>query len=306
MGAKMEELVKNIIESMEKGEAPPWEKPWFSRGMMNWKTGRSYNGMNTLSLAWTSEKRRYTSEQWLTFKQCSAGEGRIKKGEHGSPVFFWSFDRETDKDGKPVPGGKTRAWVKTYIVFNLDQTEGLKPRKTQARELKPNETAERILTMSGARIFYRGNQPAFCPAKDLIELPERTAWKSDEAFYSTAFHELTHWTAPKDRANRPHVYAGEGRAFEELVAEIGGAFLAAFCGYEYHHEHTAYLATWVKMFKDKPDTLFRAAGKAQKAADYILCCAGLKEKTAYQDEESTPTPEKIEAEKMSKSLPLFA
>lgn len=304
---KMEELVKQIIEDMENGEPCPWEKPWFARGMMNWKTGRGYNGMNVLSLACSAERRGYKTGQWGTFKQISGEKGRIKKGEHGTPVFFWNFNKETDDNWKIVPGGKTSAWVKTFIVFNLDQTEGLKPREVKSRELNQHDTAERILAMSGADIRYPAtcNQAAFLPVYDRIELPPRDAWKDDQAFYSTAFHEIIHWTAPKARANRPHVYQGEGRAFEELVAEIGAAFLCAFLDMPYKNQHTAYIKGWVSMFKDKPETLFRAAGKAQRAADWILCASGLKEKTAYQDEENTPSPEKVAEEAANRSLSLF-
>jgi antirestriction protein ArdC len=282
-GKKMEDLVKQIIEDMDNGKPCPWEKPWFARGMINWKTGREYNGMNALSLSCSADKRELSFGQWATFKQISDSKGKVKKGEHGSPVFFWNFDKEKDNEGKTVEGGKTRAWVKTFIVFNIDQTEGLKPREVKSRELNKHETAEKILSLSGADIRYPGtcNQAAFLPTDDRIELPPRDSWKDDESFYSTAFHELIHWTSPKDRANRPHFYAGDGRAFEELVAEIGAAFLCSFLDMPYKNQHTSYIKSWVSMFNEKSDTLFRAAGKAQKAADYILCKAGLKEKAVY-------------------------
>ena len=304
---KMQELVNMIIQDMETGQPCPWEKPWFARGMMNWKTGRGYNGMNVLSLAFSSDRRHFQSGQWATFKQVSESKGRIKKGEKGTAVFFWSFDKERDQEGKPVEGGKTRAWKKTFIVFNFDQTEGLKPMEIKSRELNPHDMAERILTMSGADIQYPTtcNQACYSPTYDRVELPPRDAWKDDQSFYATAFHELIHWTCPKSRANRPHVYAVEGRAFEELVAEIGAAFLCAFLDMPYKNQHTAYIKAWASMFREKPDILMRAAGKAQKAADYILCCAGLKEKTAYHDEETTPTPEKVAEEAANRSLSLF-
>ncbi len=272
---KMQELVDAVIKDMESGKSLPWEKPWFINGVKNWKTERGYNGINCISLNYAMESAGLQHGQFLTFKQAQECGGKIKKGSHGFPVWFFKplvrKDENGDEDTIPL--------MMTYIVFGIDQVEGLNPKPVRSRELSLNAIGEMIIQKSGATIQETGSDRAYYSLKeDFINVPSRSSWKNDEAFYSTVFHELTHWTAHKSRLNRDlSKYSTniQERAFEELVAELGGAFLAAHCGFQYDTQHSAYLKGWVSLLKDHKDALYLAASKAQKAANFILAKAGL-------------------------------
>ena len=272
----MQELVETVISDMEKGGKLPWESPWFFAGVRNWKTGRAYRGMNVLSLARSMDMAQLQHGQFLTYKQAQEVGGQVKAGSHGFPVFFFTKvslkDKETgDVDDVPI--------MRTFTVFGVEQVKGIEPKPGQARELTPNAMGDTIIKGSEATIRENGAAtftPAYYqPSGDYISAPRRNLWKTDEAYYSTLFHELIHWTAPKERANRPHKYEGDGRAFEELVAELGGAFLSSHVGFKYSTQHSAYLAHWVSLLKDHKESLYLAASKAQKAVDFLLAKAGL-------------------------------
>ena len=273
---KMDELVERVLADMEKG-VPPWREPWFHTGMRNWETERPYSGINVMSLAYDMSKKGLTHGQFLTFKQAQKAGGRVKAGSHGSPVFFFKTlfvkDKEKENVEKKIP------IMATYILFGVDQVEGIQPKPDGSRELTPNALGDKIIKGCGATITENSASifaPArYIPALDRVDVPRRNLWKSDEQYYSTMFHELTHWTAPEKRVNRVFKYQGEGRAFEELVAELGGAFLSCFVGFEYETQHSAYLASWVSMLKNHKDALYMAASKAQKAVDFILQSSGV-------------------------------
>jgi antirestriction protein ArdC len=201
--------------------------------------------------------------------------GTVKKGVHGFPVCYFSMIETKGKDNQ-----KTKfPLMKTSIVFSIDQCEGIAPRETQKRDFTPNVLGDKIVAMSGAKLIENGATtptPAFCKNDgSLIEVPKKSLWKTDEGFYSTVFHELIHWTGTKERLNRSSFlnYSSE-RAFEELVAEMGGAFLSAYVGFKYDTQHTSYVQNWIKGMKDKSDMLYKACSQAQKAVNLLLQSAG--------------------------------
>ena len=272
---KMVELAEKILKEMEEGKSLPWDKPWFYQGVMNWKSQKAYNGMNVLALAYGLEDSKLTVGQFVTYKQATEAGGTVKKGVHGFSVCYFQMLDSKDKNG-----GKTKfPFMKTAIVFSIEQCEGIKARETKKRELTPNAMGDKIIFLSKADIRENGAvtaTPAFCRADgSYIEVPKKELWKNDEAYYSTVFHELIHWTGAKERLNRPSQqnYQAE-RAFEELVAEMGGAFLSAYVGFHYATQHTAYIQSWCKGMKEKQDMLYKACSQAQKAVNYLLTLAG--------------------------------
>ena len=287
---KMEELVLKVIEEMESGKSLPWEKPWFYQGVMNWKTKRGYNGMNILSLAYGLEDSGLKIGQFMTYNQAQKEGAQVKKGAHGFPVCYFQMI-----EGKGKNNEKTKfPLMKTSIVFGIEQIEGIEARETPKRDLTPNELAEKIISLSGAKMIENGattSTPAFCKNDgSSISVPSKNLWKTDEGFYSTVFHELIHWTGSKERLNRSSFvnYSTE-RAFEELIAELGGAFLASYVGYHYNTQHTAYIKSWASGMKEHKDMLYKASSQAQKAVNYILKEAGLIETKEEAKEEEPVT-----------------
>jgi antirestriction protein ArdC len=269
----MTALVEKILLEMEKTEKMPWDMPWFTTSLFNWKSQKAYKGMNIFSLSSALADGKIKIGQFLTFKQAMDAKGTIKKGSHGFPVCYFTMIDTKGKNGE-----KSKfPFMKTSIVFSIDQTEGIKPREIKKRELSPNEMGEKIINNCGAIIKHADiNQAFYSPNNDSVSIPNKTNWKTDEGYYSTVFHELGHWTGNKNRLDRESLknYASE-RPFEELVAELTGAFLSSFIGYKYDTQHTAYLKSWSSMLKDHKDSLYTASSKAQKAVDYILEKAGL-------------------------------
>ena len=87
-----------------------------------------------------------------------------------------------------------------------------------------------------------------------------------------ALHELTHWTGHPSRLARPlgRRQGIDAYAYEELVAEMGAAFLCAHCGIPGRTEHASYIDSWLDALRRDKRLIFVAAGTAQKAADFVL------------------------------------
>ena len=290
---KMDELVDNIIRDFENNKSP-WESPWFSQQAFNWASGHKYRGINPVSLSYYAKKNEFTHSEWLTFNHVLANGGNVVKGSHGFPVFFYTLLEVKGKDNekKKIP------IMRTFIVFNIGQCEGIKPKETKAREFQPNELGEKILASSGIKVTFNdatSHAPAYySKEKDTVFIPNKKLWKSDEAFYSTLFHELVHATGHTDRLNRETMKQykeGDNRANEELIAELGGAFLSCFVGFKYETQHTSYLKHWASFLKDHKEALYKASSKAQKACDMILKTSGLMKADKEENKEEQETTE---------------
>ena len=166
--------------------------------------------------------------------------------------------------------------LRTFVVFNAQQIEGLPSAAPQGAgdELTwdPIETADSVVASSGARLIHGGDRAFYAPGDDEIHLPARSAFASSSDYYGTALHELVHWTGHADRCNRPLGirHGVEAYAFEELVAEIGAAFLTNHCGLEGRLQHASYVSSWLQALRNDKRLIFSAASLAQKAADYLL------------------------------------
>lgn len=276
-------VTDKIIAVLEAG-TPPWLCPWRRQpgGNMpaNLSTGRPYRGINTLLLNMTALQEGYSCNRWLTFQQARALGANIRRGASGTPVVFFKL-MEFDESGRLLmaanesPAAKVVPLLRAFTVFNVDQIERL-PAALVApvapEAWNPVEEAERLLTASKAVIRHGGSGAFYRPADDLIQLPPRSAFPTVEGFYGTALHELTHWTGHASRCNRPmqgrqHITA---YAFEELVAEMGAAFLCAHCGLANELQHASYVASWLQALRNDKRLVFAAASLAQKAADFVL------------------------------------
>lgn len=249
----------------------PWRKPWTGIDSLPTRsTGQRYQGANILLLSLVATVEGYTQPEWMTFKQCSALGGKIKKGSKGSPIVFWSTITKEDKEtGKQ----KSFGFYKTYTVFNLEQTEGLEHR---FKTLQTNDTphiaeCEHFATATRADIQIKGQKACYIPAQDKILMPDIKLFTDSESYYSTLFHELGHWTGHHSRLDRKadleHTYA-----FEELVAELTSALTCAHLGIsneDQTNNAAAYLKHWLKMLNEKPKMFLSACSKAQKAFEHL-------------------------------------
>ena len=275
------EVFENVIREMEQGNAP-WVRPW-SGGPYNAATGRRYSGGNVLALIFAGVK--YQSSGWLTWNQAIEAGCVVRKGEKSTSVFFMSkaVKKATQGDGPTVADEDPASYffARGFRVFNVDQLDELEPGALEALKARHTpetlhgfeaiEEAEEMVERSGADITHGGAAACYIPALDAIRMPEPETFTSRESYYATLFHELTHWTGGDKRLKRitPARFGTADYAFEELVAELGSAFLAGRFGFEQVSQSAAYLRCWAKACRAHPEMLAKAASLAQKAADYL-------------------------------------
>ncbi|MDR6623829.1 zincin-like metallopeptidase domain-containing protein [Caulobacter segnis] len=278
-----DEVTGKIIAQLEAGRFP-WVQPWGRpRGPAlalprNGLTGRRYSGVNILLLWGAVIEQGHPSQGWVTFRQALAAGGAVRRGEHGTTVVF--ADRFTPKaeqeraarDGDE-PGQV--AFLKRFKVFNLAQCEGLEgldkdPAPVPERQVVP--VAEALIAATGADFRIGGARAYYAPALDYVRVPPQPAFTDQINYYRTAFHELTHWTGHPSRLARDQSGPHGGKAYgrEELVAELGAAFVCASLGITPTVRHADYLGAWLETLREDNRAIFRAASQASKAADLLL------------------------------------
>ena len=277
-----EEITAKIITALETGTAP-WQQPWNgAEGPQNGITHHLYSGINTviLSLAGMSIDGG-RDPRWFTFRQISQQENGsyVRKGEKGTKVLLWKPTVATDENGKREI---TSVLQRTFTVFHASQIEGIPdyvPPKLNI--IEAHEKAERIITDSGAKVVFGGGEAFYSPSDDYIQMPPKTDFKSAEGYYSTALHELTHWTGGEKRLNRVQRCGkfSADYAFEELIAEMGSLFIASSAGIPQSEtefqNHASYIDSWLGNLRNDNMYIFKAAAEASKAAGYLLKRAGM-------------------------------
>ena len=277
-------VTARILAELEKG-VRPWIKPWSVEHAASRITrplrhnGIPYRGVNVLLLWGESLEKGYAAPLWMTYKQSQELGAQVRKGEHGSLVVFADRFTKTDTNDQGEAIEHAIPFMKGYTVFNVEQIEGL-PAHFYAQPVDPLPLSERIehadsfVTATGAAIHHGGNQAFYAPSRDMIQLPPFEAFKDKDSYYSTVLHELTHWTRHDTRLARDfgrQRFGNEGYAREELVAELGSAFLCADLGItpDIRDDHAAYLGHWLKILQNDKRAIFSAAAHAQRAADFI-------------------------------------
>jgi antirestriction protein ArdC len=280
-------VTDRIVELLEQGTVP-WRQPIRSSGgegtfPTNFASDRAYRGINVFLLAVTAWVEGYESPYWLTFRQAKEEGGHVRKGEKGSLVIFWkqyaTQDRESGKDiTVPV--------LRHYTVFNTEQCEGIEARSPATPEVdageqvfSPIETAAAIVAgfKGGPRIEHKGGRAFYRPKEDLIRIAEPDRFVDPESYYATLFHELVHATGHSSRLDRGldanlSPFGSPDYSKEELVAEMGAAFLAAAAGIGQQtiEQSAAYIDGWRRKIGSDPKLVIHAAGAAQKASDWVL------------------------------------
>ncbi|GJL71969.1 MAG: antirestriction protein [Nitrosomonas sp.] len=279
-------ITDKIIADLEQG-VRPWMKPWnadhaagkITRPLRH--NGAPYSGINILNLWMDAVEKGFSAPIWMTFKQAKELGGNVKKGEHGSlSVYANTFTKtELDSDtGEEIE--RDIPFMKGYTVFNVDQIEGL-PEQYYALAKAPEMTPqariaalEEFFANTGAEIKHGGTRAYYSVSTDYIQMPPFEAFESREKYYATLGHETTHWTRAPARLDRDFGrkrWGDEGYAMEELVAELGSAFLAADLDMtpEIREDHAAYIGSWLKVLKDDKKAIFSAAAHAQRAVELL-------------------------------------
>ena len=268
-------ITDRIIESLEAGTAP-WICPWTDHTALpsNLATGKPYRGINVLMLSVEAMTQGYGDSRWVTLRQANELGARVKKGEHGAPIVFFRWKEIDGDEDDPDQEQRVVPMLKSYTVFNTDQLEFL-PERFKLRDTpawQPIGDAEEVLRFSGAIVRHGGNRAFYSPNEDMIQLPPPAWFPDADDYYAVALHELTHWTGHSSRLCRVlgRRHGIDAYAFEELVAEMGAAFLCAHCGLPGRLEHAAYIDNWLDALKRDKRLIFVAAGAAQKAVDFVL------------------------------------
>jgi antirestriction protein ArdC len=278
------EVTAKIIHELKEGRLP-WVQPWGRTGSVNPGlprnaiTARNYSGVNVLILWGAVIDAGYPSQSWLTFRQALAAGGNVRKGERGTTIVYADrFTPETEKQRARQTGDEAKAisFLKRFTVFNLAQCEGLRPglaadpAPLPEREIVP--VAEAVIAASGVDFRIGGDRAFYVPSADYVQVPPQPAFYEQINYYRTALHELTHATGHSSRLDRRIVnsFGTKDYAREELVAEMGSAFLCASLGIMPTVRHSDYLASWLEVLREDNRAIFRAASQASKAADWLL------------------------------------
>lgn len=297
---KYSELTNTIIEALASGHVP-WKQPYkplhadgFNPNVHhNGASGRAYRGLNQWLLSWAAMRNSHQSRQWLTLNAIKKHGGTLKPKQKGSTVTLW---KEVERQGDTVDATtgdvstetKTGLLLLTYLVYNLDQTDGVAlPQRTEKApapvSFEPDDVAERIvsgyLDSENAPRLGEAEQPCYVPAMHAAFMPQRAAFETGAGYYSTLFHELGHSTGHSSLLKRFSDdrqltrFGSIEYSKEELVAEFTAAFLCQQSGISNTlsvEQSAAYIAGWIRKLQQKPRMLMAAAGKAQRAADRIL------------------------------------
>jgi antirestriction protein ArdC len=280
-----QKISDQIVCELEKG-VRPWLKPWNVEHAAGRITrplranGLAYRGINVLTLWSAAMEKGYAAPVCMTFKQAAELKASVRKGEHGSLVVYADKIIRTETDtATGEDSERTIPFLKGYSVFNVEQIDGL-PEHYYAKPAPRVDTIERIdraeifFAATGATVRHGGTKAYYNISQDFVQMPPFESFRDAESYYATRAHENIHWTRHPSRIDRDFKrkrYGDEGYAMEELVAELGSAFLSADLELtpEVREDHTSYISSWIKVLKDDKRAIFSAASHAQRAADYL-------------------------------------
>lgn len=285
-------VTEALIAKIKSDQVLPWEKDWDGsivgpNAPRNIVSKAAYRGINIWALCLAG----FECPWWGSYKQWKALGGQVSKGQRGTKIryvpSFW-----VDADGKRVasddPAKARRIFQKPkyYVVFNYEQVEGVdlpKPKTPARPTVQPLPAAEALLAdyTAAPPVSHGGDRCFYAPAPDRIQMAPREAFKSPEGYYATLFHEHIHGTGHESRLGREGItehggFGSDSYAYEELVAEMGAAFLSSLTGVwndAVEGRSAAYLQSWLKKFESDPEMLVKAASEAQRAAEFITGCS---------------------------------
>lgn len=279
-------ITDKIVEALEQG-VRPWHRPWNAEHAAGRITrplrhnGQPYHGINVIMLWSEAVVSGYAAPLWMTYRQAKELGGQVRKGEHGTTVVYASTFRKTEHDAETDEDvERDIPFLKGYTVFNVEQIEGL-PAHYYATAIEPplepaqrDARAEAFFAATGATVRHGGNKAYYAPGPDHIQMPPFEFFKDPASYYETLAHETTHWTRHESRLDRDFGrkrFGDEGYAMEELVAELGSAFLSADLSLTptVREDHAAYIQNWLTVLRNDKRAIFTAASHAQRAADFL-------------------------------------
>jgi antirestriction protein ArdC len=273
------EVSARIVAELERGAAP-WIKPWSvmpsANTPCNAVSNRPYSGCNVV-LLWMAQAAGYRVPRFLTFKQAAGLGGNVRKGERGTKVYFVKQLQVRDQGADDSTSSRVIPIMREYTVFNVKQCENLpdsiitgKPMRVRNPAAR-DELADHFLHSTGADIREGHGEAMYVPSRDFISIPAVAGFKGADHFYNVAFHELTHWSGHKSRLDRDLKtrFGSQSYAAEELVAELGAAFLCAEFGFDGDIRNAGYISTWIELLTADKRAFFTACSQASKAAEYL-------------------------------------
>jgi len=273
-------ITERIVDSLSKGVVP-WRKPWNDVIPSNYITEKTYSGINLFLLGLNDFKSPY----WLTWKQIQTLGGAVKKGKKSSVIVYFTMTEYensfTFSDGRDnITDNVKIPLLKYYRVWNWEQTD-LIPEKKITTDNKRLITCDTVFDNLPVRpVIERGDYPCYQPISDKIFIQDISFFKSSEDYYSTLYHETTHWTGHESRLNRGELkksaFGSERYSKEELVAEMGASFLCGLTGIQQKtiDNSVSYIQSWLSVLKNDKTFVISASAQAQKAVDYILSKGG--------------------------------
>jgi antirestriction protein ArdC len=273
------EVSARIVAELEAGAAP-WIKPWSATPGANTPcnavSNGPYSGCNVI-LLWMSQAAGYRTPRFLTFKQALELGGNVRKGEHGTKVYFVKQLQVRDTSVDDSASTRLVPMMREYTVFNVDQCENLPDSIITGKAIRVRNPdtrdalADAFLHSTSADIREGHGEACYIPSQDFISMPAFAGFKGADHFYNVSFHELTHWTGHKSRLDRDlrNRFGSRQYAAEELVAELGAAFLCAEFGFDGDLRSAGYIGNWIELLKADKRAFFTACSQASKAADYL-------------------------------------
>ena len=291
-----QQVTNRIVADLERG-VRSWHAPWSVEHVAGWPTrplranGIPYQGINVIELWAACKIMGHVAPIWMTFKQAQELGGNVRKGEHGWRVVYVSKITRTESDpDSGAENSRELPFMRSYTVFNVEQIEGL-PAHYYAKnapkidQVQRNARAEAFFAATSAEVRHSGTRAYYNIGSDFVQLPPFETFRDPESYYATRGHETVHWTRHPSRLAREFGrkrFGDEGYAMEELVAELGAAFLCADLDLtpEVRDDHAAYIASWIQVLKNDKRAIFTAASHAQRAVDFLH---GLQEAPAVQE-----------------------
>ena len=288
------EVTQRFVAALKNGAAP-WIKPWSEGGSTagrptNAVTSREYSGIN-VTILWTAARASgFERDRWLTFNQAAEAGGHVTRGQKGTlAILYRDYDVQRkdgtgtavfDESGQPMID--TIKLIKGFTLFNVEQCSGLTPEilggqqePAEAIEWDPCQKVNEMLARHEIEVKHSGDHAGYDPKGDLIRMPPRQAFVSKHGYYSTLLHETSHWTGHPTRLDRPGIAVARSTeldvyAYEELIAEIGSAFLCAELGVRGEMRHEGYVLSWIKALENDSKAIFTSSAAAWKARSYLL------------------------------------
>lgn len=283
-----------IVKAIERGIGGEYQMPWHRGASLGFPTNalshRPYHGFNTLALWAASEMRGYAVPIWATYRQWEKLQAQVRKGEKATPILFYKEDVPRESSDELPDTQKHRIVVRASFVFNAAQVDGWRNDDPVAvdRTIRLAEV-ERFVDTVGAEVSYGGDCACYQPAIDRIYMPKRAFFtgtktsSATESFYAVLLHEHIHWTGHRSRIDRDlsSRFGSNGYAMEELVAELGAAFLCAELGItlEPRIDHARYVQSWLTVLREKHMALASAASAATRACRYLTELGAPKQQT---------------------------